>query len=341
MPTKEKNTKDSKKLPTLYLVVPCYNEEEVIDQSSAVLLEKEERLVKQGVIAPDSKVLFVNDGSKDNTREKLEALAKADSRYAVVNFTANYGHQSAIYAGMMVAKDFCDIAVTIDADLQQDIEALDRFIECYKKGCDVVYGVRNDRSSDSFFKKFTASAYYKMMRILGCDVLPNSADYRLLSKKALDALSHYKESNLFLRGLIPTMGFNSDIVYFDVKERAAGSSKYTLKKMINLAIDGVTSLSVTPLHFIFISGFIIIFLSVLLAIYTLVGFFNGQNVPGYSTITIVLLLSTGFIMMSLGVVGEYIGKIYTETKERPRYIIDSIVLTEADNKNEKHISTRR
>lgn len=319
---------DFKECPILYLVVPCYNEEEVIDQSSAVLLEKVERLAKQKTISSDSKVLFVNDGSKDSTREKLEMLAKKDSRYAVVNFTTNYGHQSAIYAGMMVAKDFADIAVTIDADLQQDIEALDDFISCYKKGCDVVYGVRNDRSSDSFFKKFTASAYYGFMRFLGCDVIPNSADYRLLSKKALNALSHYKESNLFLRGLIPTMGFNSDIVYFDVRERAAGSSKYTLKKMVNLAIDGVTSLSTTPLHFIFLAGFLIVFLSVLLAIYTVVGYFGGRNVPGYSTILIVLLLSTGFIMMSLGIVGEYIGKIYTETKERPRYIIDSIIHTD-------------
>lgn len=317
--------KQSKK-PILYLVVPCYNEEDVIDQSSAVLLEKEERLIKEKKISPDSKILFVNDGSKDKTREKLEALCKANKRYALVNFTANYGHQAAIYAGMITAKDYADVVVTIDADLQQDIEALDEFLTKYQEGNDVVYGVRNDRNSDSFFKKMTASVYYGFMKLLGCNILPNSADYRLMSKKALEALSQYKESNLFLRGLIPTMGFNSDIVYFDVKERAAGQSKYTFSKMFNLALDGITSFSVVPLHLICIMGIIFMLLSFILIIITIVDYILGKNVPGYSTLLIVMLLSTGFITFSLGIVGEYIGKIYSETKGRPRYLIDSVII---------------
>lgn len=325
--------KETKSKPVLYLVVPCFNEEEVIDKSAAILLDKEKRLIKEKVISNKSKVLFVNDGSKDKTRDKLIDLANNNPDYAVVNFSANYGHQSAIFAGMMVAKDYADIVVTIDADLQQDIEALDKFIEKYNEGCDVVYGVRNDRNTDGFFKKFTASLYYKMMHFMGCKIIANSADYRLLSKKALNALAEYKESNLFLRGLIPTMGFNSDIVYFDVKEREAGSSKYTLSKMINLAIDGITSFSAAPLHMIFILGMIIVVLSVLMILITFIEYLQGKNVPGYSTLLIVLLISTGLMMLSLGIVGEYIGKIYSETKNRPRYIIDSVILK--DKKNEK------
>ena len=322
------------KVPVLYLVVPCYNEEEVIDKSAKILLEKEERLIKEKKISPLSKVLFVNDGSRDRTEEKLCALAKKNDRYAVVNFTTNYGHQAAIYAGMMTAKDHADIAVTIDADLQQDIEALDRFIEAYQNGCDVVYGVRNDRKTDGAFKKLTASLYYSLMHFLGCKIIANSADYRLLSKKALETLSQYKESNLFLRGLIPTMGFHSDIVYFDVKEREAGSSKYTLKKMINLAIDGITSFSITPLHLIFVIGSLITLFSIFMIIFTVIGYLKGKNVPGYSTLLVVLLMSTGFIILSLGIVGEYIGKIYTEAKGRPRYVIDSVILKE-NKKNVK------
>lgn len=321
--------------PILYLVVPCYNEEEVLDKSSKTLLNKQERLIKEEKISESSKILFVNDGSSDKTESMLNDLAKNNSRFAVVNFTANYGHQSAIYAGMMVAKDYADIVVTIDADLQQDIEALDKFIDAYKNGCDVVYGVRNDRKTDGLLKKFTASLYYKFMHFLGCNIISNSADYRLLSKRALNALSQYKESNLFLRGLIPTMGFNSDIVYFDVKEREAGSSKYTLKKMINLAIDGITSFSITPLHLIFVTGFIIVAFSLIMSIVTIIDYIQGKNVPGYSTLLIVMLISTGFIMLSLGIVGEYTGKIYTEAKGRPRYIIDSVILKDAEKNNEE------
>ena len=328
------NKENYKERPILYLVVPCYNEEEVIDKSALILLQKENGLIGENVISPRSKILFVNDGSKDSTAEKLYVLAENNDQFALINFTTNYGHQAAIFAGMMAAKDHADIAVTIDADLQQDIEALDKFIACYKNGCDVVYGVRNDRNTDSFAKKFTATAYYGLMHTLGCNILANSADYRLLSKKALQTLSKYKESNLFLRGLIPTMGFSSDIVYFDVKEREAGSSKYTLKKMINLAIDGITSFSTVPLHMIFVIGCIAVFLSFILMVITIVEYVQGKNVPGYSTLLIVLLLMTGLIMLSLGIVGEYIGKIYVEAKGRPRYTIDSVIIRNTGDEND-------
>lgn len=214
----------------LYLVVPCYNEEEVLHKSAAVLLDKLDRLIQAGTISDKSKILFINDGSKDSTWQIIYELTRQNCKYAGLSFSRNYGHQSAILAGMMAARSKADAVVTIDADLQQDIEALDQFLECYQNGCEIVYGVRNDRDTDGFFKKSTAGLFYKLMHVLGCQTITNHADYRLMSKKALDALSEFHETNLFLRGLIPTMGFQSDIVYFDVKEREAGQSKYTLKK---------------------------------------------------------------------------------------------------------------
>ena len=255
---------------TLYLVVPCYNEEEIIEKSIQVLTEKIKRLIQQDVIKADSKILFVNDGSKDNTLHLLHKAAKHDTKIAVLGFPTNFGHQSAILAGMLQSANYADMVVTIDADLQQDIEALDEFIACYSKGCDVVYGVRNDRNSDRFMKKITATLYYKLLHWLGCDIITNHADYRLMSSKALKTLGEYKEVNLFLRGLIPTMGFTSDIVYFDVKQREAGSSKYTIKKMIQLATDGITSLSIKPLRIIMAIGFLTCLFGAGLAIFSLI-----------------------------------------------------------------------
>lgn len=333
MPKKLTKTSEYKTNPILYIVVPCYNEQETIDKSSKTLLKKLDTLIKNKDISAKSKIMFVNDGSKDQTREKLIDLTKKDKRVALINFTSNYGHQSAIYAGMITAKDYADIVVTIDADLQQDINALEDFINAYKNGCDVVYGIRNDRSSDSLFKKFTASSYYRLMRLLGSQTIPNSADYRLLSKKALNALAQYKESGIFLRGLIPTMGFKSDVVYFDVKERELGQSKYTFKKMFNLALDGITSFSMTPLRFVFILGSFITAISFLLMLITLIKSLRGDLVMEYSMLINIILLSTGLIMVSLGIVGEYIGKTYIEVKQRPRYIIDSIILN--DNYSKK------
>ncbi|MCR4990374.1 MAG: glycosyltransferase family 2 protein [Lachnospiraceae bacterium] len=316
----------NRKCPVLYLVLPCYNESETIDHSAVKVKEKLQRMVSEGKISPYSKALFVDDGSKDDTLSKLHELTKNDTVFGTVALSSNRGHQNAIMAGMMTARKFADIVVTIDADLQQDIEALDEFVLKFTEGCDVVYGIRNDRSSDGFFKKMTASAYYGLMHTLGASIMTNHADYRLLSKRALDMLSEYKETNLFLRGLIPTMGFQSDVVYFDVKEREFGKSKYTLKKMLNLALDGITSMSIRPLHIISAIGFIIFLISIALGIFTLVEFFMGNNIPGYTTSIFVSLLMGGMTMVSLGIMGEYVGKVYMETKHRPRYLIDSVVL---------------
>ncbi len=316
--------------PVLYLVVPCYNEEEVIEKSAQVLGDKLRRLAQAGKIREDSKVMFVNDGSKDRTLLLLHRIAAQDALFSVVSLAGNYGHQSAILAGMMTARQYADAVVTIDADLQQDIEALDKFLESYMAGSEVVYGVRNDRHSDGFFKKSTATMYYNLMHLLGSKVMTNHADYRLMSRKALDALAEYKETNLFLRGLIPTMGFPSDVVYFDVKAREAGHSKYTLSKMVTLAMDGITSMSVRPLRLISGLGFIVFVFSFVMCIISLVDWARGYNVPGYTTTMIVSLLIGGITLLSLGIIGEYVGKIYMETKHRPRYIIDTFVWKKED-----------
>lgn len=316
---------ENRECPILYLVVPCYNEEECIDYSAKTIKDKLNRLIKDNVISKASKAMFVNDGSKDNTLHMLHDIAHSDNIFSVISLSGNSGHQNAILAGMNVAKEYADIVVTIDADLQQDIEALDEFIKCYKNGCEVVYGVRNDRNSDGFMKKTTALMYYKLLHILGSDVITNHADYRLMSKKALYALSEYEEGNLFLRGLIPSMNFSSDIVYFDVKEREFGSSKYTVAKMLHLALDGITSFSTKPIRFISGLGCIVVAFSMIMLIVSIVEWIQGKNVPGYTTIMTVMLILFGFVLLSLGIIGEYIGKIYVESKKRPHFIIDSIV----------------
>lgn len=321
----ENSMKAERTTPILYLVVPCYNEEEVIEKSAQVLGDKMRRLQRAGRIASGSKVMFVNDGSKDSTLRLLHEAATRDTLFSVVSLSGNYGHQSAILAGMMTARQYADAVVTIDADLQQDIEALDKFIDSYMAGSEVVYGVRNDRHSDGFFKKGSATLYYNLMHLLGSRVITNHADYRLMSRKALNALAEYKETNLFLRGLIPTMGFPSDVVYFDVKAREAGHSKYTLSKMMTLAMDGITSMSTRPLRMISVLGFLVCVFSCIMLVINLVDWARGNNVPGYTTTMTVSLLIGGITLLSLGIIGEYIGKIYMETKHRPRYIIDTFV----------------
>ena len=318
---------------TLYLVVPCYNEEEALPHSAQVMREKLNRLMQEGKASPESKILLVNDGSRDKTWQLIHGLCDTDPTFAGLSFSRNYGHQSAILAGMMAARQHADIAVTIDADLQQDIEALDQFLEKYQAGCEIVYGIRNDRNTDGFFKKLTANGFYGLMHLLGCNVMSNHADYRLLSKKALDALSEYKEVNLFLRGLIPTMGFPSDVVYFDVKEREAGTSKYTLRKMMNLATDGITSMSTRPIQLISMLGFAVSVFSVIMIIYCIAEWAMGRNVPGYTTTLVVSLLMGGLTIFSLGIVGEYVGKIYLEAKARPRYIVESFIWKEGNIQN--------
>ena len=320
--------KKNKRGNILYLVVPCYNEEEIIEKSIFKLKEKIDRLIEDNIIHYKSKIMFVNDGSRDNTLPLLYKASKNDTRISVLSFTTNFGHQSAILAGMMYSRKYADIVVTIDADLQQDIEALDDFIGCYQNGAEVVYGVRNNRNTDSYFKKFTATTYYNLLHWLGCNIITNHADYRLVSKKVLDTLSEYKETNLFLRGLIPSMGFPSDIVYFDVKEREAGVSKYTVKKMAALAINGVTSLSIKPLRLIGLLGLIACIFGIGMFIFVLIDWMKGNTVPGYATTIMTPLIMEGITLLSLGIIGEYMGKIYLEAKERPKYIVEAFVWKE-------------
>ncbi len=315
----------------LYLVVPCYNEEEALEHAARVMREKMGRLVREGKISPKSKIMFVNDGSRDRTWNIISGLCREDAFFSGICFSRNYGHQSAILSGMLEAAKHADMAVTIDADLQQDIEALDLFLECYQNGAEIVYGIRNNRDSDGLFKKLSATSFYKLMGMLGCNVMENHADYRLLSKAALEALTEYKEVNLFLRGLIPTMGFPSDVVYFDVKKREAGHSKYTFKKMVTLAMDGITSMSTRPLRMITILGFLVSVFSIVMILICLADWLTGRNVPGYTTTLVVSLLTGGLTIFSLGVVGEYVGKIYMETKARPRYIIEAMIWKETED----------
>ncbi|MCR5790925.1 MAG: glycosyltransferase family 2 protein [Lachnospiraceae bacterium] len=314
----------NRECPVLYLVVPCYNEEAIILESARVMKEKISELIQAGTIDKNSKVLFVNDGSKDKTFALLSEAARKDDSFIVVSLVGNAGHQNAIWAGMMTASK-ADVVITIDADLQQDINAVADFLECYRNGAEVVYGVRNNRESDGTFKKLSALAYYKFMHLMGSRILKNHADYRLISRKVIDALKEYNESNLFLRGLIPSLGFPSDIVYFDTKERIGGETKYTLSKMLKLATDGITSFTIRPLRIISFAGFITMLFSIILIIFSFIEWLQGKNVPGYTTLLLVTLFMSGIILLSLGVIGEYLGKIYLETKSRPKYLIDCVI----------------
>ena len=312
-------------MPILYLVVPCYNEEKIIAESANRLSEKFDELIDKQIISSKSKIVFVNDGSHDRTFELLSDLCRAGNRNILISFTRNFGHQSAILAGMLFARERADAVITIDADLQQDIDAIEKFINSYGQGYDIVYGVRNDRKTDGAFKKVTANVFYCLMRLLGCDIIANSADYRLMSKRSLEALSEYTETNLFLRGLIPLMGFKSDIVYFDVKPRTGGVSKYSLKKMITLAADGITSLSIKPIRFVIGIGIGMCLFSVFMIIFSLITWISKGAVPGYTTTVISTWLVGGAILLSEGIIGEYIGKMYFEVKKRPRFIIESVI----------------
>ena len=312
-------------IPILYLVVPCYNEEEIITWACEELKKKYEKLKEQKVIADESKIVFVNDGSKDNTRRLLEGECEKESSFVLMNFTKNFGHQNAILAGMLYSRTYADAVITIDADLQQDINAIDEFVRKFNDGADIVYGGRNDRKTDGFFKKKTANMFYGLMKCFGCNVIANSADYRLMSKRSLETLSQYTESNLFLRGLIPTMGYPSEMVYFDVQERKAGVSKYNLRKMLTLAMDGITSLTISPIRFVSMLGSISCICAVIMIVHSFVVWAMGGTVPGYATTTISIWFVGGMIMLSQGIIGEYIGKTYFEVKKRPRYIVDNII----------------
>lgn len=310
-------------LPVLYLVIPCYNEEEVLPETTKRLTEKLHGMVRAQIVHSDSRILYVDDGSRDKTWTLISEYSAAIPYVDGVKLAHNRGHQNALLAGLMTAMPLCDCAISMDADLQDDTDAADRFVEKYKEGCDVVYGVRNKRETDTFFKRTTAEGFYKFMKLLGVDVVFNHADYRLMSRRALEGLSEYKEINLFLRGIVPLIGFKSDYVYYDRAERFAGESKYPLKKMISFALDGISSFSVKPLKLISNLGILISVLSVFGLLYALISHLCGVTVAGWTAIVCSIWLLGGLQMLSLGVVGGYIGKIYSEVKQRPRYLIET------------------
>lgn len=305
----------------LYVVIPCYNEEEVLNETTKRLKVKMKDLIKLKKISDKSKVMYVNDGSKDKTWELIKKINKKEKLFTGITLSRNKGHQNALLAGLMTAKKYADVVISMDADLQDDINAIDEMIDKYHYGCDVVYGVRSKRKTDTWFKRVTAECFYKFMHFMGVDVVYNHADYRLTSKRVLEDFSEFKEVNLFLRGLFPLVGYKSDIVYYERKERFAGESKYPLKKMLNFAWDGITSFSVKPIRLVLNVGITIFVLSMLMLLYFLVVKLMGKAVEGWTFIVGSIWLVSGIQMLSLGIVGEYIGKIYNETKRRPRYIV--------------------
>lgn len=316
---------------TLYLVIPCYNEEEVLHETSKRLLDKISNMMEKDVIAEDSKILFVNDGSKDRTWEIIKELHNSNDIFCGVNLSRNRGHQNALLAGLMTAKKYANMTISLDADLQDDVDVIDKFVEEYYNGSDIVYGVRSSRKTDTFFKRTTALAFYKLMTMLGADTVYNHADYRLMSKRALEGLSEFKEVNLFLRGLVPMIGYKHSIVEYERHERFAGESKYPLKKMIAFALDGITSLSIKPISIITGLGFFIFAISFVALIYSLIAKFTGNVVSGWTSLTVSIWMIGGIQLLSLGVIGEYIGKIYNETKQRPRFIIaDELIKRSSD-----------
>lgn len=308
-------------MKTLYIVVPCYNEQEVLQETTSRLTKKLKSMIDSGLIDEKSRIMYVDDGSRDLTWEIIDKLHNDNPYVLGVKLARNKGHQNALLAGLMTAKESCDFTISMDADLQDDIEVLPRFVEAYNKGCDIVYGVRNKREKDSFFKRTTAQGFYSFMKRLGVDVVYNHADYRLMSRRALDALSEYREVNLFLRGIVPLLGYKTDTVYYDRSERFAGESKYPLKKMLAFALDGITSFSIKPMRIISFLGAVVSLLSIFGLIYALISYWLGA-VQGWTAIIASIWLLGGIQMLCLGVIGEYIGKIYSEVKSRPRYNIE-------------------
>lgn len=305
----------------LYIIVPCYNEEEALERSADTLLKKLTDLTEKGLVSEDSKIVFVDDGSKDRTWEIIEKLYEEQERVVGLRLAHNRGHQNALLAGLMYARKHCDFTISIDADLQQDIQAMDLFIEEYYAGNEVVFGVRNSRNTDSFFKRTTASIFYKLMNFLGGNIYANAADYRLMSVKALDALAEYDEVNLFLRGIIPDIGFQTSVVHFEVFPRMQGESKYSLSKMMTLALDGITSFSIKPIRMVFGMGILALLVGFFMIIHVVYEHYFGFTVSGWSSILISIWVIGGAILLSLGIIGEYVGREYMETKRRPRYYL--------------------
>ena len=309
----------------LYLVVPCYNEQEVLPETSKRLKEKMESLMERNLISRDSRIMFVNDGSKDRTWSMIEELHEQDPIFAGVKLSRNRGHQNALLGGLMTAKEYADMTISLDADLQDDIDVIDQMVEKYYDGCEIVYGVRSARTTDTFFKRFTAESFYHMISMMGGEIVFNHADYRLMSKRALEEMVKYKEVNLFLRGIVPMIGFKTDVVTYERHERMAGESKYPLKKMLALAIDGITSLYKKPIRFIVFLGLFIFLCSIGMLIYSLVQHFLGHTSIGWTSLIVSIWAIGGLQLLAIGVIGEYIGKIYLETKARPRYIIEKVL----------------
>ena len=307
--------------PILYIVIPCYNEEEVLPITKDIFLNKLEMLVNNGKISDKSRIQFVNDGSKDKTWEIIEKLSQESKFFTGISLSRNRGHQNAVLGGLMEAKDKCDITISIVCDGQDDVNAMDQMIDEYLKGSEIVYGVRSSRETDTFFKRSTAQGFYKLLKLMGVEIIYNSADYRLISSRVLQEFANFKEVNLFLRGMIPLVGFKSTSVYYERHERLAGKSHYPIKKMMELAFDGITSLSVKPIRMITSLGFIIAFISFIGVIWSVITAVIGNSVPGWASTTSIICFLSGIQLVALGVLGEYIGKIYMETKQRPRYII--------------------
>ena len=307
--------------PILYIVIPCYNEQEVLPITAPLFLQKINDLAAAGKISPDSRVLFVNDGSKDRTWEIINKLAASDEHYVGICQSRNRGHQNAVLAGLMEAKSRCDITISIDCDGQDDINAMDGMVDAYRDGCDVVYGVRSKRDTDTFFKRFTAESFYKLLNAMGAEVVFNHADYRLMSARVLEEFAKFKEVNLFLRGMAPMVGFKSTCVTYERHERIAGESHYPLSKMLGLAFDGITSLSTKPIRFITGFGVFVALVSFIGVLWAVIEAALGLTVSGWASMTSIICFVSGVQLICLGVIGEYIGKIYLETKHRPRYII--------------------
>lgn len=307
--------------PVLYIVIPCYNEQEVLPITAPMFLNKLHELAEKKLVSENSRIMFVNDGSSDGTWDIIRALAASDEHYIGISQSRNRGHQNAVLAGLMEAKDRCDISISIDCDGQDDINAMDDMVRAYLDGCDIVYGVRNDRETDSLFKRTTAQGFYRFLSAMGAEIVYNHADYRLISARALHELAKFKEVNLFLRGMVPLVGFKSTSVEYKRAERIAGKSKYPLRKMLALAGDGITSLSIKPLRLIMSFGVIVALLSFVGVIWAIVSALAGRAVAGWASMTCIICFVSGVQLICMGIIGEYIGKIYMETKQRPRYII--------------------
>lgn len=313
---------------TLYIIVPCYNEEEALETSAQALLDKLRQMEQKQIVSDKSRIVFVDDGSRDKTWEIIRGLYEANENIIGLRFANNRGHQNAILAGMMYAKAYCDFTITIDADLQQDINAMEAFIAEYEKGSDIVYGVRKSRNTDGLFKRISGGMFYKIMRFMGCNIYENSADYRLMSAKALEALAEYDEVNLFLRGIIPDIGLQSSVVWFDVFPRMQGKSKYSLSKMLTLAADGITSFSIKPIRLVLTMGVLALFVGFGMVIHIIYEHYFGYTVSGWSSILMSIWILGGAILISLGIIGEYVGRSYMEIKRRPRYYFRDVLSRE-------------